>query len=135
MRSVGPENPTLPILLAVLTEAAARGVPCPSNLEIGLRISRSSGTVSDYLTALERDGFVQVRRKSTVRAVKIVATGQATAGWDTLHDPPPRQHPAPEPLPVLPVSLRVSCPSCNCRLDADPSLCCPRGRALRKLAA
>lgn len=135
MRYVGPTNPTLPILLAALTDIAERGESCPGNVEIGVRINRSTGTISDYVAALERDGFIQIRRKSTVRAIKIVATGAATAGWDTLHDPPPRKHAAPEVLPVLPVSLRVSCPSCGCRLDADPSLCCARGRELRKLAA
>lgn len=135
MRGVGPNNPVLPVLLQALTEAANEGLEVPSNIELGACIRRSPGTIGDYLAALVAADQVQVRRKSNRRAIKIMATGATTAGWDTLHDPPPRKHAAPEILPVLPVSLRVSCPSCGCRLDADPSLCCARGRELRKLAA
>lgn len=134
MRGVGPDNPVLPVLLVALTEAANEGRCCPNNIELGRRICRSPGIVSDYLGALVEADQVQVRRKSNNRAVKIVATGATTAGWDTMFDPPPREHAVVEFVPA-PLSLRVSCPSCGCRLDADPSLCCARGRALRKIAA
>ena len=135
MRGVGPNNPTLPILLAALADVAERGEPCPDNFEISRRIGRSSGTISDYMAALELADLIQVRRKSNRRAVMIVATGKTTAQWDTLFDAPPRQCAVPEEFVPPPLSLRTPCPCCNTRLDADPSLCCARGRALRKVAA
>lgn len=42
-----------------------------------------------------------------------------------------RQGPVPTTAPVF----RDPCPFCATRMDADPSLCCPRGREYRKLVA
>lgn len=46
----------------------------------------------------------------------------------------PRVFAQPEEVPPARV-FRDLCPGCGTRMDADPALCCARGRALRRAAA
>ncbi len=129
-------NAKLPILFEALRAAAERGDRCPLNVALAAMLGCSTNSIGTYMRALESDGLIRIRKHgSSRRAIQIVATGKATAGWDTMFDPPPRLFAVREEYTPPPISLRVPCPYCNCRLDADPALCCPRGRELRKVAA
>ena len=124
------------IVFNVLADAADRGDRCPPNFVICDATGQCRSSVAYHITCLAITGRIELRAKSNLRAVRIVATGAETQGFDNFYErnavPTPREVvKLPDPVPLT----RVGCPSCGTRLDADPSLCCARGRALRKLAA
>ncbi len=134
------KNPTASrareVVFSVLANAAERGDRCPPNFVICDAIGQSRSSVAHHITCLAIVGRIELRVKSNLRAVHIVATGAKTQGFDNFYErnavPTLREVvKLPDPVPLT----RVGCPSCGTRLDADPSLCCTRGRALRKLAA
>lgn len=129
------EDTVIPAILAAFSQAAEEGRKCPTNPELAPIARRAVSNISKHVARLEARGAIEIRQKASARAVKIVATGKTTAGWDTMFDPPALKHEPRVVVTLPPLSLRVPCPYCGCRLDADPSLCCARGREMRKMAA
>lgn len=74
----------LEIALALIADAAANGLPCPSNVEIA-RVAGRSGPV--LINAMEDAGLIEVTRYADGRQVRIVSTGAVTRyrGSGRLH--------------------------------------------------
>lgn len=130
-------------ILAAITQAAAKRIACPKNIDLaemaGLRAESSAQSVVKRLQDL---GYLRIEASANWR-VAVMANGTRTATQEEAG----RQLIAPSlrivsraigekaPVPTTPPVFRDPCPGCNTRLDADPALCCPRGRAIRKLVA
>lgn len=125
------------VIYNALAKVAKKGQPCPKNDALGAFLNRGRHTGANMLVRLEAVGVIEIRRHANHRAVRIVATGDKTEGYDSHVISPARNvvriEPRPEPTQA-PV-FRDPCPGCGVRLDADPALCCARGRALRRLVA
>lgn len=126
-------------LFAVLNKAAEEGAPCPLTRELAAAIgAKSTASVSDYLDKLATAGRITIAGYSGGRVVTITSTGKKTGAASGVVLPmyrKPRQDAADDPLPAQPRVFRDPCPGCGVRMDADPAMCCDRGRALRKLVA
>ncbi|QEH79920.1 hypothetical protein EIK56_17985 [Sphingomonas sp. C8-2] len=71
-------------LLAMLSEVARKGAPCPNNTEIQDRIDLSNGSeVQPLFHRLELAGVIKVERTGCSRRVTIVETGMTT-GWTAI---------------------------------------------------
>lgn len=66
------------MVLRAIEKAAESDAPCPSNTELGELIAGGSAVVSGAFRALEKKGFITIRRFSRTRQVTIVATGRVT---------------------------------------------------------
>jgi DNA-binding MarR family transcriptional regulator len=67
-------------VLTVLSEAAERGDPCPTNEDIAARLGmHSKSNIGAYIGRLRDDGVIDVDTASRYRVVTIVATGRSTA--------------------------------------------------------
>lgn len=138
-RSAEAREERLAKLFQIVNEAAENGEPCPLTRELAPAIgSRSGASIDAYLRMLENNGKIALRGFSGGRIVTIVATGKSTSevsGTALTNNRRPHNVVA---LPVEPTQPRVfrdPCPGCGVRLDADPSMCCARGREIRKLVA
>lgn len=131
-------------ILAAVTDAANAGAPCPKNMELcevaGLKADSSAQSVLKRLADM---GLIKMVATPNWRVITL-PNGKSTA---TPRHAKPQQGARPSlrvvtrvekvklPDPVQPRVYRDPCPGCNTRLDADPSMCCPRGRAIRKMVA
>lgn len=85
----GPMNEQRYRVLAILTDAAETGAPCPTDTELGAVIGRRDTTVQADMLVLVRRGFI-VRQNAGgfgsgwVRRVCIVSTGK----WTGFSIPP-----------------------------------------------
>lgn len=119
-----------------LFAAADAGKSCPTGKALGALIDRSEETASNIIRRLESLGMIEIRAGFSFRAIRIVATGAKTRRFDRLEAAPVAAPVAPAVVIPLPTPVfRDPCPGCGVRLDADPALCCARGRALRRLVA
>lgn len=74
----------LRLVLGMLTEAAARGEPCPGNRALADALGlRGANAATSRVSALERAGHITVERLPAARIVTITATGARTAEPDT----------------------------------------------------
>lgn len=131
------KSATREVIAKAILEAAEAEAWFPSNTELALLANVSVKTIKNVLPQIEQSGPFKIRQRGNQRAAMVIATGAKTRGYDRLGDfyePISRLAPA-QPFELAALSLRVPCPYCGCRLDADPSLCCARGREMRKVAA
>lgn len=119
------------LILNAIIKAANNGDQAPNNEVLGKLAKRAPESVRDHIRGLVREGLIETRRRSNYRAFRIVATGKFTAGFDYV----PGQDTRSNVVALPPVVRRDPCPFCGARMDADPSLCCARGREYRKLVA
>lgn len=125
------------VIYDTLAEAAKAGKRCPTQRSLGLLIDRSGEAARQIIVRLVSMGKIELRSGRSYRSVRIAATGHKTAFFDQLQTALPK---VAEPVVNVVVKLpprifRDPCPGCGVRLDADPALCCARGRALRRLVA
>lgn len=67
-------------VLRMIIEAAIKGDPCPSNLDIEMELGCNSTSVAPVVVRrLEEKGYIRVTRYQRAREVTIIATGQSTA--------------------------------------------------------
>ena len=69
------------LIYKILVEAARRGVPCPTNAEIAIRVGLSGAVAASYrMRRLVASGRIEVDEPSPLerRVVTIVATGKRT---------------------------------------------------------
>ena len=67
-------------LLKILTEAAAKGEPCPTNPELAEMLDLDSiASPVRLMQSMERQGLIAVERSKHARRVTIVASGRQTA--------------------------------------------------------
>jgi SOS-response transcriptional repressor LexA len=67
-------------VLRMIVEAAIKGDPCPSNLDIEMELGCNSTSVAPVVVRrLEEKGYIAVTRYQRAREVTILATGQSTA--------------------------------------------------------
>lgn len=140
-----PLNPRQKIVLKALTEAADKGAPCPSNIELSGMVSPGNlGSPYKIMDQLEYRGLITIVRGTNWRVVTITETGKSThrnSSDDTKSQFRPRlrvvdrTESAKLPVPPTAPVFRDPCPWCATRMDADPAMCCAPGRAYRKLVA
>lgn len=140
-----PLNSRQAKVLEALKDAAAKEQPCPTNAELAELCGFAHvGTPCKVLDQLEYMGLVRMVRGPNWRIATVLETGKSTyrspsGSHSNQFRPKLRVVARPEsvrsPDPDQPRVFRDPCPCCNTRLDADPALCCPRGRAIRKLVA
>ncbi|GAM01903.1 hypothetical protein [Sphingomonas parapaucimobilis] len=138
-RSAEAREERLEKLFALLNDAAENGLPCPLTRDLAPAIgSRSGSSIDAYLRMLANSGKIALRGFSGGRVVTIVATGKSTAevpGVELTSERRPSNVTILSIMPTQPRVFRDPCPGCGVRMDADPAMCCDRGRALRKLVA
>jgi pyocin large subunit-like protein len=131
-------------ILAALTKAANAGAPCPKNIDLcevaGLKAESSAQSALKRLTDM---GLIVMTATPNWR-IATLPNGKSTA---QPRHAKPEQGARPSlrvvsrvesvklPDPAKPRVFRDPCPFCATRMDADPALCCPRGRAIRKMVA
>jgi DNA-binding MarR family transcriptional regulator len=76
---VGLMNTSDTTILAMISEAAEIGAPCPTNEDLGDRLGFGLSAPPQILNRLERRGLIIVERYQRSRRVTIIATGKATA--------------------------------------------------------
>lgn len=131
-------------ILAAVTKAAKERLPCPKNVVLAAQAGlRAESSAQCALKRLEDLGYLTMKATPNWRII-ILPDGKRTATRQECtrkHNAGPalrivaRAETAKSPVPTSPPVFRDPCPGCNTRLDADPTLCCPRGRAIRKLVA
>lgn len=68
-----------------LEEAARKGEPCPSNIDIEMLCGYNSCSMGPVMVKrLERKGLIRVERFQRYRIVEIVATGERTARSEAM---------------------------------------------------
>lgn len=100
-----------------LKQAAEKGQPCPTNVELcGVINSSSTGTPVKALNKLVAMGLIMIDRRASSRVVTIIETGKQTLA--PVYRPPrpkvsmPRDEPsAPDPVD------RTPCFRCGTRRD------------------
>lgn len=66
-------------ILALLSDAAAAGAPCPTNAELIAAVGlRSIASAAESVARLEAAGLIRAERTATQRRVTILATGETT---------------------------------------------------------
>lgn len=85
-------------LLAALTDAADRGLSCPTNEELSDMLGLSAlSAPPQIMDRLRRRGLIEVQRYQKERRVKIVATGNQTA---EVRTPAPHWRDRPRDVPA-----------------------------------
>lgn len=138
-RPLSPNEVAIYLRLSVVADSAGT---CPTNDELIVGTSlTASRSVPGVLKRLEELGHIQLHIFANSRAITICKSGKTTrkTARDS-HAVAQRRAALPviEPTPRPPLPPRVNrdpCPGCGVRMDADPAMCCDRGRALRKLVA
>lgn len=75
-----PLNRFEQITLGMIAEAANNNEPCPSNLDIEMKLGCNSTSVAPTVVRmLEEKGYIRVTRYQRAREVEIVSTGMKTA--------------------------------------------------------
>lgn len=104
----------------LLCEAAEEGERCPTNQTLAPQLGCSPARASQMLIILEGEGKIEVQRQPKARVIKIIATGERTAGpwYDAAQAKPlaiprlsaPAPVPSPQGLPTAP----ARCPCFFC---------------------
>lgn len=138
-RPLSPNEVAIYLKLEAVANSAGT---CPTNDELIVDTSlKASRSVPGVLKRLEQLGHIQVHVFANSRAITICKTGKTTRKTARDSHAVAQRRAAlpvtvPTPRPQLPPRVfRDLCPCCGTRMDADPALCCARGRAIRKLVA
>lgn len=132
------------VILAAITDAAEKRLPCPKNVDLAARAGlRAESSAQGAVKRLEELGYLTIDASQNWR-IAIMPNGKRTATRQecmrkNIAGPAlrivSRAEAVKAPVPTTPPVFRDPCPCCGVRLDADPALCCARGRAIRRLVA
>lgn len=131
-------------ILEAVTKAAEKRLPCPKNVVLAAQAGlRAESSAQCALKRLEDLGYLTINATPGWRVItlpdgKRTATRKECTRKDNAGPAlriVARAETAKSPVPTSPPVFRDPCPCCGVRLDADPALCCPRGRAIRSMVA
>lgn len=96
------------LLLSTLTDAADRGVPCPTNEDLADMLGFGLSAPPGIMRRLEMRGLIRVEKYQRERRVTIMSTGNKTA---EVRTPAPHWRDRPRDVPAPPAhAVRVQRP-------------------------